>query len=90
MSPAFYFVVAALALLSTVVATPVGQLQKRRTFTLHQVARKKFLRNGPKQLAKDLAKYNVQAPEIVQVASVIAPSKVNGSAPAVPADAYDT
>lgn len=90
MSPASTLFIAALAFLSTIEASPVIGLQKRKAFSLHQVERKKFLRNGPKQLAKDLAKYNVQAPARVMVSSLTVSNKVNGSAPAVPADAWDT
>lgn len=85
MSSTTSLLVAALAFFGSVNASPV-ELHKRKAFSLHQVERKKFLRNGPRQMAKDLAKYNIQVPESV----IVAAAAVNGSAPAVPVDEYDS
>jgi len=93
--PSFTSLILALALTSTIVATPV-QLEKRNTFSVEQVERSKYLKNGPQQMAKTLRKYGKPVPAnllaAVENSAVYATAAANdtGSDPAVPADQYDS
>jgi len=94
--PSFTYLTAALALASTVSATPV-ELHKRKAFTIEQVERKTFVKNGPVQVAKTLRKYGKPVPAHILKAAELGPSNdvltaaaENGTAPAVPADQYDS
>jgi hypothetical protein len=81
--PSFATLTAALALTGAAIANPVSL--NKRGFTVEQVERKTFLKNGK------------AIPEHVQKAADIGPSQsdmsalaANGTAPAVPGDAYDS
>lgn len=94
--PSFTYLTAALALASTVSATPV-ELHKRKAFTIEQVERKTFVKNGPVQVAKTLRKYGKAVPAHILKAAELGPNNdvltaaaENGTAPAVPADQYDS
>jgi len=95
--PSFATFTAALALAATVSASPV---EKRKGFSIHQVERKVFAKNGPRTIVKTLRKYGKPVPEHILKAAEIGPSDVilsassaqasNGSDPAVPGDVYDS
>lgn len=78
---------AIVALLGAVGASPV-ELQKRKAFSIAQVQRKTFLKNGAQSMAKTLRKYGAKVPENILAAAAAGPN--NGTAPAVPADDYDS
>lgn len=87
---------AALAFFAIVDASPV-EIQKRKAFSVNQVKRKSYIKNGPKEFAKTLRKFGAKVPtHILDAATArtngIAATQaaVNGSAPAVPADEYDS
>ena len=82
----FTSIVAALACLSLVTASPV-ELNKRKTFSVSQVERKKFVRNGPASVAKTFRKYGKKVPAFIKAAAAVGP---NGTVPATPADEYDS
>ncbi|KAF2010963.1 Asp-domain-containing protein [Aaosphaeria arxii CBS 175.79] len=75
-----------LAFSDVILGSPVD-VQKRKPFSLGQVERKKFVKHGPTQMAKDLRKHGVAVPEAISIAAAAGP---NGSAPAVPGDQYDS
>jgi hypothetical protein len=88
---------AVLALLATANASPVEL--KKRAFSLEQVERGQFLKNGPNEVVKTLRKYGATVPShLLKAAEARANSAVftsaangtNGSAPAVPSDEYDS
>ena len=92
--PSFTSITAALALATTVISTPVDH---RKGFSVEQVQRKVFAKNGPKTIVKTLRKYGKPVPEHILKAAEIGPSDevlttlaANGSDPAVPGDAYDS
>lgn len=92
--PSFATLTAALALTGAAIANPV---LNKRSFTVEQVERKTFLKNGPVQVIKTLRKFGKAIPEHIQRAADIGPSESelsaladNGTAPAVPGDAYDS
>ncbi|CAO2652602.1 Nn.00g008850.m01.CDS01 [Neocucurbitaria sp. VM-36] len=92
--PSFAHLTAALALTGTALATPV-QINKRETFTVEQVQRGTYLKNGPEQKVKTLRKYGKPVPQSLldaaeNRANVFTVTAVNGSAPAVPGDEYDS
>lgn len=91
--PSFAHLTAALALAGSAVATPV-QLDKRATFSVQQVERTTYLKNGAEQKVKTLRKYGKPVPQslldAVENAAVFSIEDVNGSAPAVPGDQYDS
>lgn len=91
--PSFAHLTAALALAGSAVATPV-QLEKRGAFSVHQVERALYLKNGAEQKVKTLRKYGKPVPQslidAVDNAAVVSIEDVNGSAPAVPGDQYDS
>jgi hypothetical protein len=96
--PSFATLTAALALTGTTLAGPVS-LDKRVNLdsTVSQVERKIFLKNGPAQIIKTLRKFGKPIPTHIQKAADIGPSEdqmsalaQNGTAPAVPGDAYDS
>ncbi|KAF2194427.1 acid protease [Zopfia rhizophila CBS 207.26] len=84
--PSFASLTAVLAFLGVVGATPV-ELQKRKAFSIGQVERKTYIKNGAKSVAKTLRKYGAKVPQNILNAANAGP---NGSAPAVPADQYDS
>lgn len=95
--PSFTQWTAALALTSTALSTPV-QLDKRGAFSVHQVERTTYLKNGPEQKVKTLRKYGKPVPQSLlaaaenraNAAEVFSVEAVDGSAPAVPGDEYDS
>jgi hypothetical protein len=78
---------ALLALLQVTAASPVDLLEKRKSFTVHQVEKGKVARILPLDIAKTYAKFNAEAPDVVKAAAAAA---VTGSVAAVPEDAYDS
>ena len=90
--PSFTSLAAALALAGAVIATPV-QLEKRKAFSIEQVHRTTYLKNGPAQVAKTLRKYGKVVPENVIAAAennAAVSAADTGSEPAVPGDQYDS
>ncbi|KAF1914641.1 aspartic peptidase domain-containing protein [Ampelomyces quisqualis] len=89
--PSFVFLTVALALAISVAATPV---QKRDAFSVEQVARGTFRKNGPAQVAKTLRKYNKAVPANILAAAenneAVSVQDDTGSDPAVPSDHYDS
>ncbi|CAI6336487.1 unnamed protein product [Periconia digitata] len=96
--PSFTAFTAALALVSSAVASPV-ELRKRE-FSIEQVARKTYLKNGPATVAKTYRKFGKAVPEYILKAAELGPSDdvmsvqaadgENGTAPATPGDEYDS
>ncbi|KAF2642147.1 acid protease [Massarina eburnea CBS 473.64] len=93
--PSFATITAALALAGTALATPVEL--KKREFSIEQVARKTFAKNGPATIAKTFRKFGKVVPEHVLKAAALGPQDAevsvladNGSAPAVSGDEYDS
>jgi hypothetical protein len=93
--PSFATLTAVLALTGAAIANPVSL--NKRSFTVEQVERKTFLKNGPAQVIKTLRKFGKAIPDHIQKAADIGPSESdvttladNGTAPAVPGDAYDS
>ena len=84
--PSLASITAALAFFGVVGASPV-ELQKRKAFSIDQVERATYIKNGPKQVAKTLRKFGKTVPENIVRAAAAGP---NGSAAAVPGDAYDS
>ncbi|ORY13823.1 aspartic peptidase domain-containing protein [Clohesyomyces aquaticus] len=84
--PSITSLTAIVALLGLVAASPVD-IEKRKTFTLAQVERKQFLKNGAASKAKTFRKFGLAVPDNVLAAAAAGPT---GSAPAVPADQYDS
>ncbi|KAF2265138.1 acid protease [Lojkania enalia] len=81
---------ATIGFLSVVGATPV-QLEKRKAFSIKQVERTKYIKNGAQQKVKTLRKFGVKVPEQLLAASSTGPNdSLNGSVPAVPVDDYDS
>lgn len=92
--PSIISLTAALALATTVVASPV---ERHQGFSVGQVQRKVFAKNGPKTIVKTLRKFGKPVPEHILKAAELGPQDDlfsvqadNGSAPAVPGDAYDS
>jgi aspergillopepsin I len=75
---------AAAVLLGVASANPIIA---KRSFSIDQVERGVFLRNGAQQRAKTYRKYGAPVPDHVQSAAAAA---VTGSAPANPGDEYDS
>ncbi|KAF2683636.1 acid protease [Lentithecium fluviatile CBS 122367] len=92
--PSFTSFTAALALTGAAIANPISL--HKRSFSVEQVERTTFIKNGPAQVIKTLRKFGKTVPEHIQKAADIGPSGEvstlgeNGSAPAVPGDAYDS
>ncbi|KAH8728184.1 aspartic peptidase domain-containing protein [Phaeosphaeriaceae sp. PMI808] len=89
--PSLFHLTTALALTTSVIATPV-QLQKRE-FSVNQVAKGTFRKNGPQQTIKTLRKYGKPVPQ--SLIDAAANSEVfsisdQGSAPATPGDSFDS
>lgn len=78
--------VAFVALLEMAAANPVNLLEKRKTFTVHQVEKGKVLRSLPIDMAKTYAKFGKEVPTHIQAAA----AAVSGSVTAIPEDAYDS
>lgn len=94
--PSLASLTTALALSTAALATPV-QLNKRATFSIEQVERTTVLKNGPQQMVKTLRKFGKHVPQNLLDAAAARENEatfsvadVNGSAPAVPADQYDS
>lgn len=96
--PSIAYLTAALAFASTVVATPV-QIDKRSSFSVEQVHRTTYLKNGPAQKVKTLRKYGQPVPKSLLAAAeareasvdaFAAAAAASGSEPAVPSDEYDS
>lgn len=93
--PSFATITAALALTATVVANPV---ERRKAFTVEQVHKKTFAKNGAAATVKTLRKYGKPVPENLLKAAELGPNDVifsaqastSGSDPATPGDAYDS
>lgn len=97
--PSFASLTAAFALASTVVASPVDLVEHRKSFTIDQVHRKTFAKNGAAATVKALRKYGKPVPANLLKAAENGPNDVvfstsaagqNGSDPAVAGDAYDS
>ncbi|KAF2466381.1 Asp-domain-containing protein [Lindgomyces ingoldianus] len=84
--PSLASLTAIIALLGLVAASPVD-IQKRKTFTVSQVERKQFIKNGAAQTAKTFRKFGVKVPAHILAAAAAGP---NGTVAAVPSDAYDS
>lgn len=97
--PSIAYLTAALAFTSAVVATPV-QLEKRGAFTIHQVERSTFLKNGPAQKVKTLRKFGKPVPAALLAAAearvtsaevfAAAAGTASGTDAANPSDDYDS
>jgi len=91
--PSFAFLTAALALSGSVIASPV-ELQKRKTFTVEQVQRRIYFKNGPAEMIKTLRKYGKDVPQhLIDAAdanSQVAAASSTGTVPATPNDQYDS
>jgi|TARA_R110002003_G_scaffold130_6_gene12202 aspergillopepsin I len=91
--PSLTYLTAALAFTTSVIATPV-QLEKRKAFTVDQVQRGLYRKNGPEQIAKTLRKYGKAVPDYILAAvennKAVEAAADSGTAPAVPGDAYDS
>ncbi|KAL6705576.1 Aspartic protease snp2 [Coniothyrium glycines] len=92
--PSLTYLTAALAFTSTVVATPV-QIEKRDKFTVQQVHRGTFLKNGALDKVKVLRKYGKPVPQHLQDAAdnranAVTIEATSGSEPANPSDQYDS
>ncbi|KAF1844366.1 aspartic protease PEP1 [Cucurbitaria berberidis CBS 394.84] len=95
--PSFAHLTAALALVGTSLSTPV-QLNKREAFSVEQVQRGTYLKNGPAQLVKALRKHGKPVPQSLldaaenraNAANVFSLADVNGTVPAVPNDENDS
>ncbi|KAL5117962.1 Aspartic protease snp2 [Pleosporales sp. CAS-2024a] len=95
--PSFAFLAAALALTSSVVATPI---EKRNAFTIKQVAHGTFKKNGPASKVKTLRKYGKEVPAELLAAATAAEAATavtdaaaagtTGTDSANPSDAYDS
>lgn len=92
--PSFTALTAALALTTAVVASPI---EAKKGFSVQQVEKKIFAKNGPKTIVKTLRKFGKPVPAHILAAAELGPSDevltalaANGSEPAVPGDAYDS
>lgn len=89
--PSFAVITAALALASSVAATPI---EKRDAFSVEQVARGTYRKNGAAQVAKTFRKYGKAVPANILAAAenndVVTVQDDTGSDPAVPSDQYDS
>ncbi|KAH7066915.1 aspartic peptidase domain-containing protein [Paraphoma chrysanthemicola] len=91
--PSLTHLTAALALTTSVFATPV-QIEKRKAFTVEQVQRGLYHKNGPEQIAKTLRKFGKVVPDHILAAventKAVQAAAVSGTVPAVPGDSYDS
>jgi len=97
--PSLTYLAVALAASTAVVANPI-QLEKRKAFTVQQVERATFIKNGPEQMIKTLRKYGKPVPQnLIDAAAAYKSGEAvqaddsagdSGSAPAVPGDQYDS
>jgi aspergillopepsin I len=95
--PSFGILTAALALASTVAASPV-QINKGSSFSVEQVPKSTYLKNGPEQKMKTLRKYGKAVPQTLinaaenrarVGAAKFTTASTDGSAPAIPSS-YDS
>lgn len=82
--PSIATLTAALAFVGAVAANPI---EKRKTFSVHQVERGVFAKNGAQSKVNTLRKFGKAVPDHVLAAAAAGPS---GTAPAVPSDDYDS
>jgi len=75
------------ALLQLASANPVNLLEKRKSFTIHQVEKGKVARILPVDMARTYAKFGKEVPSHIAAAAAAA---VSGSVAAIPEDAYDS
>ncbi|KAF1833104.1 aspartic protease PEP1 [Decorospora gaudefroyi] len=96
--PSFVQLTAALALAGAVFASPI-QLDKRSAFSIEQVPRSRYLKNGPQQRVRALRKHGKAVPaELLKAATlranmssgVVTAATGKGTVPAVPEDEYDS
>ncbi|KAH7071653.1 aspartic peptidase domain-containing protein [Paraphoma chrysanthemicola] len=91
--PSLTHLTAALAFTTSVLATPV-QIEKRKAFTVEQVQRGLYHKNGPEQIAKTLRKFGKVVPDHILAAventKAVQAAAVSGTVPAVPGDSYDS
>ncbi|OCL12884.1 Asp-domain-containing protein [Glonium stellatum] len=85
--PSLRSMTAALAFLGAVQASPVDLLEKRKTFSVAQVEKGKYYKNGAIAIAKTFQKYNKEVPAVVAAAAAAA---ATGEVSATPDDAYDS
>jgi aspergillopepsin I len=78
---------ALLAFLGAVQASPVDLLEKRRAFSVSQVEKGKYYKNGAIAISKTFQKYNKEVPAVVAAAAAAA---ATGEVSATPEDAYDS
>ncbi|KAF2816068.1 aspartic protease PEP1 [Mytilinidion resinicola] len=82
--PSFASLTALVAVAGLVAASPVS-LEKRKAFTVEQVEKGKFVRNGAASVASTYLKYGKPVP-----ANVAAAAAAQGSVTASPSDDYDS
>jgi len=82
--PSLAYLTALVAAIGLVQASPVA-LEKRKAFTVTQVEKGKFIRNGAASVAKTYEKYGKPVP-----ANVAAAAAAQGSVTAAPSDEYDS
>lgn len=91
--PSFSFLTAALAFSGAVIASPV-ELEKRKAFTVEQVQRRMYFKNGPAEIIKTLRKYGKSVPQhLIDAAesnSQVQAASSTGTVPATPNDQYDS
>ncbi|KAF2034105.1 Asp-domain-containing protein [Setomelanomma holmii] len=91
--PSLAYLTAALAFTTSVVANPVN-VEKRKTFTVEQVQKSTFRKNGAEQLAKTIRKYGKAVPDHVLAAvensKAVQAAADSGTVTAAPGDAYDS
>ena len=84
--PSLLSMTALLAFLGAVQASPIDLLEKRKTFSVVQVEKGKYYKNGAIAIAKTFQKYNKEVPAVVAAAAAAATGEVS----AAPDDAYDS
>ncbi|KAF2492385.1 Asp-domain-containing protein [Lophium mytilinum] len=82
--PSFASLTALVAAVGLVAASPVS-LEKRKAFTVEQVEKGKFIRNGAASVASTYLKYGKAVP-----ANIAAAAAAQGSVAASPSDEYDS
>ena len=85
--PSLFSMTALLAFLGAVQASPIDLLEKRKTFSVVQVEKGKYYKNGAIAIAKTFQKYNKEVPAVVAAAAAAA---ATGEVSATPDDAYDS
>lgn len=85
--PSLLSMTALLAFLGAVQASPIDLLEKRKTFSVVQVEKGKYYKNGAIAIAKTFQKYNKEVPAVVAAAAAAA---ATGEVSATSDDAYDS